>query len=336
MDIINALWAMIVLFIAITIIKIWMPTTSYILKLSLVVAVIGAVYFAFFFIASLSTEENSTVCFMFMCAWIFYIYKGGKSVALNTMSGVFSRINKQAVGTMKAGSLRWADPVFEVVTISVDGIPNKSADLQRFEMSMSETAMIQTKTRGVQAKVKTISMMLELAPNGIQDILIIEGGLETIKGRVHHFIDEFFLEEIPTLTPAALDRNKAKTIEHLREGLEGFVNHHCHENHYPYHVVHGSVIIADTELEAEYYKTLGKTAYARLENQAKNVDSVALKKRIADMGQKLLPSGTEKEQLEAALIALSIVKKDISTRTYNLDSETREMAKEIALALFKK
>jgi len=328
MELVNLSWIMIALFLAIVLVKILIPEISYKLRLSLIIAIVGALIFASIFVATATSLVSNSLIFCGIC--LFYIYKGGKTVALKTMSGVFSKVTKKSVGIMNAGSLNWACPIFEVVTVSVDGIPNKSADLQKLKVTIHETPPMQTAKRGIQAKIKHISFMLVLDPDRISDLLEIEGGAETIQERIVEFSEEFFLEQVADLTPEALDQDKKKTIDHLKKHLWKHTEDFCDENGYPYHIVEKSVVIGDTELDAQYYEALARKEYAKLEQDAKDVEAIALRERISKFGKDLLPGASKKEQTDKALIALAIVKKDISEKRFGIDPEIASLAKDLA------
>lgn len=326
MEFVTCGWIIFAMFMVILLSKLLAPELSYEIRSSLIVSIIGAIFFAHRFISNIDDNFNlwPLICCVICC---IYIYNGGKTVAFKTVSGVFSTITKKPVGTMYEGT-NWADPIFEVVTISPDGIPNKSADLQELHIKILETPLMQTKTRGIQAKVKNISFMLHLTDE-IRELLKIEGGAKTIRERIVENIEEFFLEQISQLSPEDLDQDKMNTIHKLANDLKKETNKFCEKNNYPYEII-GNVIIADTELEAKYYEVLAKEEFARHEQKAKDLEAVKLRERIAKFGKHNLPNGTEKEQTDYALIALGIVKKDIQERKYAIDSELVKLAKDIA------
>ena len=332
MEFVTCGWILIILLGIITISKLIAPEESYQFKISLFVAIVGTIIFSVRFISSI--ENNFNLWPLIYCGiCLFYIYSGGKTVSYKTVSGVFSKITKNPVGKMTSGT-GWADPIFEVVTISVDGIPNKSADLQSLKIKIIETPQMQTQTRGVQAKVKNITFMLKLKPDGLRDLLQIEGGTETVREIICEFIDEFFLEQISHIEAEILDQNKSKIIRTLSDELEKEVNHFCRKNDYPYEIV-GTVIIGDTELDQKYYEILSRKEYARLEQEAKDLEAVSLRIRIKNLGSHILPSASEKEQIEAAMLSLGIIKKDIQERKYAVDPTLAQLALDIAKYLKK-
>jgi hypothetical protein len=333
MEFVNNSWILFGMFVGLTLFKLLAPETSFKLKTSLVIASVGIAWFGLKFINGIDNNFNLwPLIYCILCS--IYVYEGGKTVAYKTTTGVFSRRTGEPVGHMEAGSLNWADPFFEIVTVSVDGVPNISADLQELEIMIPETPLMQTATRGIQAKVKKISFMLELHGD-IKELFRIEGGAETIKERIVDFIEEFFLKKISHLSPLVLDQDKAQTIETLCDELKHEVNSvFCLSNRYPYRITK-DVIIADTELEAKYYETLARKEFTRLEQEAKDIEAKSLRERIAEFGQHNLPTGTPKEQTDYALIALGIVKKDIKENKYAVDSDLVQLAKDIAL-YFKK
>ena len=327
-------WIIIALLAIIAAVKLMAPEFSYEWKISMWIAAVGAIIFGVRFYLSVATEDF-TLWHLFFCLLCGqYIMAGGKSVALKTMTGVFSKVTKQSVGVMKAGSLNWADPLFEVVTISVDGVPNISADLQKLKIKIVETPLMQTDTRGIQAKVKNISFMLSLDEDRLKELLDIEGGVITVRERIGEYIEEIILIRISQISPEDLDQDKKRTIENLASEIEDEVNHFCERNDYPYFIT-DNVIIGDTELEKSYYEALAKEQLAILEARAKDADAERLQKRIFDFGRKLLPGQDQKIQIEAAMIALNIVKKDISEKKYGIDPFLADLAKDLATILKK-
>ena len=347
-ELISCSWIIVVLFGIIISLKGIIPEWSYAIRSSLIIAISGVVIFSTKFINIIDSDLNFWLLIitaiwplLFCIICCYYIYKGGKTVAFKTTTGVFSKIYGTPVGIMNAGSLNWADPLFEKTTISTDGIPNKSADLQELKVKISETPLIQTKTRGIQAQVKNITFMLKLSGN-IKEILRIEGGATTIRERIIEFVEEFFLEEITKILPEQLDQDKMKVIHELTTGLKKAINGDdgpgyygverkrgfCERNKYPYKIT-GEVIIGDTELETKYYEVLAKKEFSRLEQDARDVEAARLRERIADFGRHIRPNASEKEQTENALIALGIVKKDIQEKKYGIDSDLSELAKDI-------
>jgi hypothetical protein len=328
-------WILLGIFIVMLILKLILPIISYLGKISLWIALLGAIYFARIFVNLLNTDTDLNLWPLISCILCcIYIIKGGKTVAYKTTTGVFSKITRKPVGYMNAGSLNWACPIFEIVTISVNGVPGTSADLQELKVLIAETPLMQTATRGIQAKVKKISFMLKLDGN-IAELFNVEGGAKTIRKRIVEFADEFFLDKISHITPEDLDQNKAKIIKKLAADLQREMNEFCKKNHYPYNVS-SQVIIGDTELEPEYYKVLAKKEFASLEQDALDIDATRLKARLLDLGTSLLPTGTENERLKAAMVALKITPKTIEEKSYGVSPEISELMKELAGIFFKK
>jgi|GEM_PF-4601142 len=326
-------WIITALFILVALSKLLIAKDSYEMKLPLIIASLGVIYFAFSFLFTLYEEFIlSHLIFLLICC--YYIVLGGKTVALKTITGVFSKITGKPVGVMREGSLNWACPIFERVSANIDGLDNKALDLQALRIEIHDTNLMQTKTRGIQGKIKGISFLLELDKDSILELLEIEGGGETVKEMIIEKVKEFLRHKVTHLTPEELDKDKSDTIANLCIELKNHIHHECRENHYPYFVF-GEVIIADTELEQKYYEVLSKAEYAKLEADGKKIDAEKLQERISDAGKNLLPNGSHKEQIEAAMIALGIVKKDISENKLGLDSDLVELVHDIAL-YFKK
>lgn len=332
MEFVYNAWWLLGLFIIITLAKVLLPKESFKIRLSLIIALGGLIFFGFRFVSNVADNFNLWP-FISCVVYGIYIISGGKTIQAKTMSGVQSKFTKRFVGVMNAGT-DWADPFFEIVTVSVDGVPNKSADLQELEIIISETPFMRTNKPGILAKVKEISFMLELEDDKIFELLEIEGGATTVRGRIVKYIDEFFLEEISKKSPDDLDQDRKETIEKLVVALKVEVNKFCKKNKYPYEVV-GDIIIADTELEAKYYEVLAKRVYAKLEQKAKDVEARSLMLRLSKFGKNSLPDASEKEQAEYALVALKIVTREIKENKFAIDPELAQLAKDIAL-YFKK
>lgn len=323
-----------VIAIIISLLKVFAPEESYKMRTSLVLGTLAIILFAIYFLILLSFQKWSAIWPIIYCLlYCLYIYEGSKSVALKTATGVVSKVTNEFVGYIGAG-LHWADPIFEIVTISVDGVPNKSADLQKLTVEISETPLMQTATRGIQVRIKRINFMLELIASNIQELFNIEGGSETIRERIVEYIDEFFLEKISKLAPEKIDQNKAETIKKLAEELEEEVNEFCKKNNYPYQIS-SKVIIGDTELEAKYYEVLAKKEFMKLEQEALDVESEMIRKRLLDLGNNLLPTASENEKLKAAMVALKITPKTIEEKTFGVSPEISILAKEL-VDVFKK
>jgi hypothetical protein len=326
-------WACLIVFGIITILKLVFPKLSYTWKTSLLVAGVAIIHFAVKFLNLIDNDSFSIWPIIFCIIWCIFIISGGKTVAYKTVTGVFSRKTREVVGTMHAGALNWADPIFEITTTSVDGIPNKSADLQELQIKITETPLMHTSTSGIQAKVKRISLMLKLVGD-IRELLEIEGGVSTIRERVTEDVEEYFLKAISHISPTSLDKDKANTIEKLAIDLRTRVNKFCSDNYYPYQITK-EVIIGDTELEAEYYKVLAKKEFTRLEANAKDLDARRLKKRLLDLGKNLLPTSNEVEQLRQAMISLGITPKDIKEHIAGATPEVVDLLIELVSALKK-
>lgn len=325
-----------VLAIIITLFKLKMPEESYKWKTSLILGIIAILGFAIIFLALVFIGSWSAFWPIIYCLlFCFYVYKGSKSVAYKTATGVFSRITNKLIGRIEAG-LRWADPIYEVVTVSVDGTPNLTVDLQQLEIEIVETQEMHTSTRGIKAKVRNVVMMLEVIKEEIPQLFEIEGGTLTVRERITSYINFFFLDEIGKINPVDLDEDKGNTLKVLAKKLRIAVNRFCRKNLYPYEIPKGSIVtIGDTELEAEYYKVLAKKEFMKLEQDALNVEAEMLKKRVLDLGNSLLPTATENEKLKAAMVALKITPKTIEEKTYGVSTEISVLLKELAEILKK-
>lgn len=326
-----------VIAILVTFFKVTIPKESYEMRTSLVLGIIAIIIFAFLFLflIIIDSDRNALWPICYCLLFCLYIYLGAKLIAYKTATGAFSLINKRLVGHIGAG-IGWIDPIFEIATISIDGIPNIAIDLQELEIEILETPDMHTATRGIKAKVKNVVFMLEVVENRIPELFEIEGGRLTIESRVLKYINFFFLDEVGKINPVDLDEDKGDTLKDLAERLKDVVNKFCEDNHYPYEIPEDSIVtVGDTELEAEYYKVLAKKEFTRLEQEAKDVEAEKLRERIVDFGKHILPGAPEKEQLDNALISLGIVKRDIQEKKYALDPELVKLAKDIA-SYFKK
>jgi hypothetical protein len=341
MELINCVWILVTLLVIILISKILIPKESYKYYVSLVVVIVGVIYFLIrmFTLLSIALDPENEFSFSFLAPGIaliiclIYIYFGGKSLKAKTSSCVVSNVTKEIVGIMNAGDLNWADPLFENVTIDVNGTPNKSIDLRSLRIEIEETPSIQTLKRGIQAKVKNIIIMLQITGD-IRQVFNVEDGRTTMKKNILDYVEEFFLEKITHLDPEDLDQNKMDTIHYLRSELQSEVNKYCTENGYPY-VISSTPIIGDTELDTKYYEALAKEAFAELDQRALDVEARRIKTRLLDLGKSLLPGSSENEQLKAAMVALKITPKSIEEKTYGASPEILELAKQL-VAIIKK
>lgn len=322
--------------IIITLFKLKKPKESYKWKTSLKLGIIAILTFAIIFLIAIILESWSAFWPIIYCLlFCFYVYKGYKSVAYKTATGVFSRITNELVGRIEAG-LRWADPIYEVVTVSVDGIPNISVDLQQLEIEIVETPEMHTSTRGIKAKVRNVIIMLEVIKGKIPQLFEIEGSSLTVRERVASYINFFFLDEIGKIKPVDLDEDKGETLKNLAEKLKDSVNKFCKDNHYPYKIPQKSVVtIGDTELETKYYEVLAKKEFTKLEQDGFDVEAERIRTRLLDLGNHLLPTATENEKLKAAMVALKITPKTIEEKTYGVSTEISVLLKELAEILKK-
>ncbi|HLP86654.1 MAG TPA: hypothetical protein VK153_02150 [Candidatus Paceibacterota bacterium] len=300
------------------------------MKTSLIIAICGAILFAARFIYLLIGEFNLwPLIFCVICC--VFIYKGSKTVAFKTTTGVFSKITQKYVGHMDQGSLNWADPMFEVVTINVDGSPNISLDLQELKIEVLSTPDMHTKVRGIRAKVKNIVFMLEIIEDEMPYLFEIEGGGETIKKRILSFINLFFLDEIGKIDPVDLDEDKGEILKKLASRLKRSVNSFCKKNHYPYKIPNGSIAtIGDTELETKYYEVLAKKEFTKLEQDGFDVEAERIRERLLTLGNALLPTATDNEKLKAAMVAIKITPKTIEEKTFGVNTEISALLKELA------
>lgn len=322
--------------IIITLFKLKMPEESYEWKTSLILGIIAILTFAIIFLIAIILENWSAFWPIVYCLlFCFYIYKGAKSVPYKTATGVFSRITNELVGRIEAG-LNWADPIYEVITVSVDGTPNLTVDLQQLEIEIVETSEMHTSTRGIKAKVKNVIIMLEVIKEEIPQLFEIEGGTLTVRERITSYINFFFLDEIGKLKPVNLDKDKGETLKDLAEKLKRAVNEFCKKNEYPYEIPPDSVVtIGDTELETKYYEVLAKKEFTKLEQDGFDVEAKRIRTRLLNLGNHLLPTATENEKLKAAMVALKITPKTIEEKSYGVSTEVSVLLKELAEILKK-
>jgi len=321
------------------IMKLVFPKLSYQVKSSLLIAIGVFVLFVWQFIHSFSNEEVDFISPFYALLSLWYIYSGSRDVPFRTMTGVFSRFGSKLIGYLRAGSKGWVDPLFEYTTVGTNGELNTSIDLQAIKVHIEETPLMQTKTRGIQVRIKDITLMLKFieSEEGVMQMISIEGGTKVIKERIIGFCDEFFLDEIGEKLPVDIDTDKGNILENLSEKLKKEVNHFCDTNNYPYRIPSNSrITIGDTELQPEYYQALAKEAFAKLEGKAEKVKADTLRKRIQDMGKNLLPNGNPKEQTECALIALGITKKEIKEQKYDIDGNISVLLVKLAEILASK
>jgi len=308
------------------------------IRASLFIAISGFVFFAVEFLMILSNDEFNIIPIIYTLVCGSYIIAGGKKLAYKTQTGVFDEITGQPVAVMKTGT-GWADPLFEKTTISVDGPKNISADLQQVKILIESTPAMQTKARGIQAKVKEIVFMLKFIETGndlenMKKLFDIEGGIVTIQKRVFLSTLEFFLDRVGQLLPVKLDTDKCDTLRQLGIDLKVWINNFCHDNNYPYEIpLSSTVTIGDTELDAAYYAVLARKTYEVLEQNAQDVTARRLRKRLIETGKQLLPNGSESEQLAAAKIALGITPKTIQDKKITLDGDLLRAMQDIASIL---
>lgn len=315
-------WVFVGLILAIVLPKIIDPKGSYSVRISLIIAIIGAVGYAlefFFFIATSNSGILAPIIGCLIC--VYFIYLGGRNVPFKTVTGVQSLVNNDFVGRKNAGSLNWVDPILERTTISTDGKTNTAADLQELVIEIPETPEMQTEKRGITVKVRDTIFTLKLMENSLHQAFRIEGGLVTIRKRINSFVLGFYLRKVGTLDPKNLDTDKENIIEHIATELASEVNLFCERNNFPYET-EGEVTIADIVLTSEYYTALGKKEFASLQVDADNVTAEGLTLRLQKMGKELLPSGTEAEQIHEAKVALGIVKQSEEKKTFGLTKET--------------
>ena len=330
-------WILIGLFLIILLSKIVNPRKSYELKISLILGCIGTIIFSIQFLFFLTGKFHFwpilfSIIFCYIC--LEYIKSGGKTVKFKTMTAVFSNINGEIIGKMYAGSLNWADPIFEKVTVSIDGIPNISADLQKLEIIIPQSDRMHTAEPGIQAKIRKINFMLVLDSAADIDLLFeIEGGSKTIRERIESCIEKFLIKSIGKIKPEDLDTDRGNILNCLGIDLGLEVNNFCKDT-YPYKVT-DKVNIGDIELDEVYYTALSKEKLAKLEQKAKDAEAVSLKVRLKDLGDSLLPNGTPAEKLAAAQLTLGITKKDTKEIKFSTDGDTGDILKNIA-NIFKK
>jgi hypothetical protein len=331
-ELITNFWILFIFAIAIVIVKVSIPTISYYFRLSLIIVFIAMIVFSFkiFFLVGEVDPGNDEDAWrlvsltLFLLLFSAYAIAGGIKGSFKTETIILSKVSGDSVGTMKY-KLNWVDPFFEMLSPSID--------LRKIQLRVASTPDLQTSSRGIKAKVKEISLMIQKKGDA-RKILKIEGGFETIKERILSSMDEFFIHRVGSLSPQDLDTDKAATIENMITDLTDELNHFCSNNNYPYKVK--DILIGDTELDQVYYEALAEKVLTALREEAKDVSAAAIKNRIVDVGNTLLPNGTENEKVQAAQIALNIVKKTIEEKKFGVDMDLKVLIREIALLLKKR
>jgi hypothetical protein len=333
-----SVWLFFGLTVVVFILKLIAPKESYELRTSLIVAIAGFAVYAINFLMFIIDKEYLHALWpaLGIAACATYIIAGGRSVAFKTQTAVFSRITGNPIAVLQSGSLKWVDPIFELTTVN-PGVENVSANLKDLPIRIEKSAKLLTKNH-VQAWIKDISFLLHLQGD-VKELFNIEGGTEIVMERIEHFINEFFIGEISKYLPKDLEEDKHGIIERIAEELEEKINTFCRKMKYPFRVVNNSdseqpdILIGDIELDPKYYESLAKTALAILDNEAKDKDAEALRKRVIDMGKSLLPSGTEAEQINAAQITLGLIQKNINETKLSLGTDMPGLIKEVIAIL---
>jgi hypothetical protein len=327
----SVMWIIVGLFAVILFFKLVLPKESFIFRVSLIVCIVGGLYFMASFISMIGKDDMSTMPIIGLAICIAYIAAGGKSVAIQTQAGVFSTVNNQPVGILKPGDLNWIDPIFEKTTVGA------TLSTKNLTISKSSTPDLQTKDRGIKAKVKNISFVVHLVEDRAAELIKVEGGLKTIKHAIDHCLDEILLIAVGKMFATNLDTDKHHSLKTLATEIRTGINEFCRKMKYPYTIVASTVIlIGDTELEESYYMVLAKKAYAVLEAEAAKVENEALEERIKSMGKAIMPSGTDAEKRDAALVALKIVQRNINENKISISQDFGIVIKAIADILRKR
>ncbi len=328
MSVISNLWILVGIFVMVTIANLFF--TAYKLKLlPLLIMVIGSVIFIVRLLLFIGSIENdivdvpvllSLIICMIIC--IVYIYLGGRKGSVLTETIVISELSGRPVGTVKQ-RIAWVDPLFTQMGTTLD--------LRRIPLVMPTTPTLIT-LKKIKAWIRDIRIMIKRDNDqeGAK-ILTIEGGLETIKAEIMRCTDEFFIHKVGTLEPSALDSDKGTTIHDMEHELSERINRFCESQNYPYIVL--NITIGDTELDPAYYEALALKVIEALKQEAKDIAADALKKRVKSVGEYVMPSGSESEQLQAAEVILEIVKKTIDKKQFSFDGDLSKLVKEVAKIL---
>lgn len=302
---------MIICLFFVTLVTNWMR-----LRVSLYIAMGTSLYFIIEFLDVVSSQGVMSTSFVLMLLCLIYILAGCKDVPFKTQVAVFSRLTGKPTGVILESGLGWIDPIFEFATVSTDGIPNIALDLQELMIEILETPDMQTKTRGIKAKVRDVLFFLKLQGD-ITELFEIEGGAETIRKSIMNKTLEFFLDEVGRIDPVDLDTDKSDILENLADKLKRKINKYCDDNEYPYKVVR-EITIGDTELEKAYYDHLAQKAYASLQADADDTTASRLKDRLLKL-IKNFPGNNEKEKMEYVMNALKIVPRTTTENKISID-----------------
>jgi hypothetical protein len=332
-------WMFLGMIVFILILKLLLPTVSWIRHFVLFILCSVAVYYAFTFILAEAYENNHNFWPIFYCVLCCgLIYKGGRSLDYLTRTGIFDRITNKPVGHFGPGSLKFIVPFLEYTSIKTDGQENIGISMKATEIKIPETPKIQTLTKGVQAVVKDIVFLIK-PTDKIELLYPIYEGPKTIANRIISFVYQFFQDKIGHIDPEVLDQNKGDAVRKLAKELKAEVIKFCEENQFPFTIPETAVVtIGDTELDKEYYAALARKAIAVLTQNALDVDADALKDRLVRVGNALLKGThyTDADKLQAAQISLGIVKKDIQFKKFGVDPDFGKLIKAIAMLLKKK
>ncbi len=308
-------------------VKITIPKISYAISFSKYYGILVLIVFTIGIIGSILLEYwySLGMGIFFLLLVSLFMMAGGRSVPFKAMTGVFSVVGRINIGRLSSGSKHWVDPVFEYTTVDTNGELNVAVDLQHLMIHILTTPELRTSKKGVPAYVKNIEFELHLIEERADEIFLVEGGGKRIQQRVENQVDEILLHDVAKLDPDNLDTDKKGEVERLGITLQEKINYFCERNHFPYHS-DGEITIGDIVLDPDYYV-----------QQRKNVEAEQTRTRIKDTGKDLRPTGTEAEQVEAAMIALNITPKTIQEqkRTYNIDVLTLDAAVKIVEALKK-
>ncbi len=294
-----------------------------IVSFSTVIALTGAVLFTALFLSSLVNFQTDTdgVALICLLACLKFVWNGSKQVAYKTQTGLFDLISGKPIETLSTG-IHLTDPLLEMATISTNGEPDISADLQELEIEIPQLDWIQSADSGFQVLVKEISFMIELELEDVKQLFDIEGGAEKVRDRIVKFTRDFFRDEIPEFMAEEIDQDKRAVIALLADKLKSDLNKFCEESHYPYRIPDDSkIIIGDTQLEDDYYAAMKKKKLAKLEQKALDVAAKRTTKRLLKRGRELLPNGSEDAQLKAAQVSLGITPKTVEEKSFAVSGD---------------
>jgi hypothetical protein len=168
-ELITNFWILFIFAIAIVIVKVSIPTISYYFRLSLIIVFIAMIVFSFkiFFLVGEVDPGNDEDAWrlvsltLFLLLFSAYAIAGGIKGSFKTETIILSKVSGDSVGTMKY-KLNWVDPFFEMLSPSID--------LRKIQLRVASTPDLQTSSRGIKAKVKEISLMIQKKGDAIEQL----------------------------------------------------------------------------------------------------------------------------------------------------------------------